>query len=75
MRLKNREVFFALLGLSTVAGAYALLDFCAGHPESFNWLRPNAVVKRPYDMIPVVLLVITGSLLAGVFSRRLHSPT
>ena len=74
LRMRNREVLFGALGIAVTLGSYAVLTSLSDHSEFLNWVRPGALIKRPYDLLPVVPLVVSGSLLAAVFSRRLHSP-
>ena len=74
LRMRNREVLFGVLGIAVALGSYAALTSLSFHSEFLNWVRPGALIKRPYDLLPVVPLVVSGSLLAAVFSRSLHSP-
>ena len=53
--------------------AYALVSFCVDSTSFPQMVFPEALVKRPYDLLPLVPNLVLGLILYPVFLR--HQPT
>ena len=67
----RRDIRFVLV-LSLVFGtiAYGIIHLCATTTTLPQRQFPNAVITRPYDVVPLVLYIIAGAFLFPSFHRR-----
>lgn len=69
----RRRRFVPLVGLGFAATAYGIVHLCATVPILPQMMFPDAVVKRPWDLVPLVLCCLVGLFLMPTFHRRYRS--
>lgn len=71
-RFSNTVILLAFL-ISTSVIAYGLIQYAALSENLPQTQFPESVITRPYDVLPLVLYVISGTILFPIYYRRYKS--
>ena len=71
---KQRNLVFIVV-ISLVFGcvAYIIIHFCATRAKLPNTMFPDSLVRRPYDVAPLVLFILAGVFVYPRFHRKMPS--
>ncbi|MCG8406777.1 MAG: response regulator [Phycisphaerales bacterium] len=70
---KNRGRFICLVSASFMAVAYLIIATCARSEVLPQTMFPDSLLKRPYDLYPIVLYALCGVFVFPRYQRRYPS--